>query len=66
MHCIYILKCKLSTKADAKLYSHIIVVLCIYRIEAGVYNSINKVIKAATSPEKANYIHDNWLKTLLI
>ena len=53
-------------KADAKSYGHIIVVLYTYRIEAGVYNSINKAIKAATSPEKANYIHDNWLKTLLI
>jgi hypothetical protein len=38
--------------------------LCSRRTEAGARDSTDKAIKTAASPEKAKYIHDNWLKTL--
>ena len=38
--------------------------LCTRRTEIGARDSLDKAIKAASSPEKAKYIRDNWLKTL--
>ena len=40
--------------------------LCLRRTEIGARDLLNKAIKAAASPEKAKYICDNWLKTLLM
>ena len=56
---MHTLKRKLGAKADAKSRGHITAALYTHRTEAGARDSINKAIKAATSPEKANYIRDN-------
>jgi hypothetical protein len=34
--------------------------------ESGARDLVTKVIKATASPEKAKYIYDNWLKSLLL
>jgi hypothetical protein len=43
-----------------------IVALYSRRTNIRARNSLDKAIKAAASPEKAKYIRDNWLKTLLM
>jgi len=39
--------------------------LCTRRTEIGARDSLDKAIKAAASPEKAKYIRDNWLRSLV-
>ena len=58
------LKRKLGTKADTKSRGHLMAALCTRRTKPGARDSVDKAIKAATSPEKARFIHDNWLRTL--
>jgi hypothetical protein len=60
------LKRKLATSADAKSRGHVMAALCNRRTEPGARDSVAKVINAAVSLEKAKYIRDNWLKTLLL
>ena len=60
------LKRRLGTSADTKARTHVIAALCTRRTEIGARDSLDKAVKAAASPEKAKYIHDNWLKILLM
>ena len=60
------LKRKLGMSADVKSCGHMMAALCTRRTEIGARDSLDKAIKAASSPEKAKYIRDKWLKTLLM
>jgi hypothetical protein len=52
--------------ANVRSRGYIMAALYIRYTEIGAHNSLDKVIKAAASPEKAKYIRDNWLKILPI
>jgi hypothetical protein len=52
--------------ADVIARGHVMAALCSRCTEIGARDLLDKAIKAAASPEKAKYIRDNWLKTLLM
>jgi hypothetical protein len=58
------IKRKLGAKADAKSRAALTAALCSRRTEPGARDSLDQAIKAAASSEKADYIRDNWSKTL--
>jgi hypothetical protein len=60
------LKHKLGISIDAKLHGHVIAALYNQHTKSRARNLVAKAIKATASPEKAKYIHDNWLKSLLL
>ena len=53
------LKCKLGSSTNARVYSHVMAALCNCRTEPSICDSVTKVIEAAASPEKAKYIRNN-------
>ena len=60
------LKHKLGISADAKSRGHVMTVLYNRRTKSGARDLVAKAIKATTSPKKAKYIYNNWLKSLLL
>jgi hypothetical protein len=60
------LKHKLGTSIDTKSRGHVIAALYNQHTKSGARDLVTKVIKATASPEKAKYIYDNWLKSLLL
>jgi hypothetical protein len=44
---------------DARSHRHVIVMLCSHYTKIRARDSLNKAIKAITSPKKAKYIRDN-------
>ena len=63
---MHMLKHKLGISTDAKSRGHVIIVLYNRRTKSGVRDLVAKVIKTTASPEKAKYIYNNWLKSLLL
>jgi hypothetical protein len=58
------IKRRLGTSANTKSRGHLIAALYSRHTEFGARDSINKAIEAVANTEKANYIRDNWLRTL--
>jgi hypothetical protein len=60
------LKYKLGISIDAKLRGHVMAALYNRRTKSRARDLVAKVIKTTASPEKAKYIYNNWLKSLLL